>query len=507
MSSHSSLNSISSAAISSAIRAASRVFSNSEEPVEVICSETPFLDETAPSGPIASFQHDELALGKFLDHGRFTENYEIVKIERDLRFQPSSTAEEEARMDVCESTSTKGRSNYSVKGVRTGLKDENGVERAILGLTIEANYLARLAHPNIIQLHGLSASTVVLGLDSYEYHAIIANRITETMAERIDHWNEQEQISLQSDFILHLKTDYAFQIADAISYLHDRGIIFRNLTLDNIGFTTNDTVQLMNFDCVKEIPEGEDYLQDGFTCSQTYMSLEMYQHAKYDYKVDSFAWAICFYEMLTQEPAFQTTSNEEALIREHGWCPGLDDCGFVPDGLLDLLEDAWDPSAEDRISMPEIKQQLEWILFGNGDQQADQDESVSEDYMTKRRSSVAMILGYGNFLGDESELGLDIDGDSTRRSSDVAFCMDMQAAIHFSGTQRSFIPSGLLGDASEKAPQITPEQAVNAQILPKLEYTKQFTGIKKDSMPPLSMAPNMNKARRRCSNQYNPAAA
>jgi len=110
-------------------------------------------------------------------------------------------------------------------------------------------------------------------------------------------------------------------------------------------------------------------------------------------------------------------------------------------------------------------------------------------------------------LGDESELGLDIDGDSTLRSSDVAFCMDMQAAIHFCGTQRSFIPSGLLGDASEKAPQITPEQAVNAQILPKLEYTKQFTGIKKDSMPPLSMAPNMNKARRRCSNQYNPAAA
>ena len=466
-----------------------------------VVSETPFLDETEPARPIAAFLQDELTIGKLIDHGRFTESYEIVRISRDLRFQASTPTEEKARLELWESTSTKGCSNYSVKGVKSGLKREREIERAVLGLTIEANYLARLDHPNIINVLGLSTATVTLDCDCYGYHAIISNRITESLAERIDHWNEQEKISLASDFNLHLKTDYAFQIADALSYLHDRRIIFRNLTLDNIGFTVNDAVQLMNFDCVKEIPENETHLEDGFTCSQTYMSLEMYQGEKYDHKVDSFAWAICFYEMLTQEPAFQTTSNEEALIREHGWCPGLDSCDYIPDGLLDLLEDAWDPDPEARITMKEAKKQLEWILFGG-----DEEESEEEDYGCKdpdRRRSSIDILGYGHFLQDGSYLGLDIDEESSRRSSDVS----LHAAIHFSGTKQSFIPSSLLFDDTEEAPQMTPE-AVTAleHIIPKLEYTRQYKGIKKDKMPPLSMAPNLNKARRRCSNNYtNPA--
>ena len=490
MSSQSSLGSLSS--LMSAVRSVSRVISNTE-----VASETPFLDQTDPSGPIAAFLHDELTLGKMLDSGRFTENFEIVRINRDLRFKTSTVAEEKARLELWNSASTKGRPNYSVKGVRSSLREEREIERAVLGLTIEANYLARLDHPNIIKLCGLSSATVMLDDDCYEYHAIVFNRITETLAERIDHWNEQDQLSLQSDFILHLKTDYAFQIADAVSYLHDRRIIFRNLTLDNIGFTINDAVQLMNFDCVKEIPEGESYLEDGFQCSQTYMSLEMYQGDKYDFKVDSFAWAICFYEMLTQEPAFQTTTNEEALIREHGWCPGLEGCDYVPDGLLDLLEDAWEPNPEERVSMKEVKKQLEWILFGNDDQSEEEDSRCTE---ATRRSSID-ILGYGLFLGDESCLGLDIDEESSRRrSSDV----ELHAAVLFSGTSRSFIPSGLLLDA-EEAPQITPAEAATAMehLIPKLEYTRQYKGIRKDKMPPLSMASNTNKARRRCSNQHN----
>jgi len=477
-------------------------------------SDTPFLDNADLCNPIAYFEHDELVLGKQLDYGRFTESFEIKRINRNFRFKASSMMEEKARLDLFDSVSTKGQRNYCVKRLKTDVDSEHEVERAILGLVIEANYLARLDHPNIIKLRGLSASAASVENGSYVfYNAIITNRITESLAERIDYWNEQGKISLESDFILHLKTDYAFQIADAVSYLHDRRIIFRNLSLNNIGFTSNDTIQLMNFDCVKEVPEGATHLEDGFKCSQTYMPLEMYQECEYDYKVDSFSWAICFYEMLTQEPAFETTSNGEALIREQGWCPSLNGCShFVPDGLLDLLEDAWEPIPEDRTSIKEIKKQLEWILFG-GD-----DDDDGDDCQTDVEDVECGVSQSNPFsFADESALGLDIDESSScvcrrdsahvRRSSQAG----LEAAIYFSGTKNSFIPEHLLlSDETEPAPQITPEAATAIEhIIPKLEYTMQYKGIKKENLPPplIPMKNDKIKARRRCSNRFNPSTA
>ena len=133
--------------------APSRVVSDAQ-----IASETPFLDSVDPVAPIAGFLQEELTVGKLLDHGRFTESFAVVRIDRDLRYQASSEIEEKARLELWESTSTKGRSNYSVKGVRSGLKREREIERAVIGLTIEANYLARLDHPNIVSLLGLSTA-------------------------------------------------------------------------------------------------------------------------------------------------------------------------------------------------------------------------------------------------------------------------------------------------------------------------------------------------------------
>lgn len=456
-------------------------------------SETPYLDSKGPRSHLANFARKELDLGKILGRGRFTETREIRKVERDLRYKPTSDGDEEARMDIWENTKTKGRANFSIKRVRKDLSTEREVERAALGLCIEANYLARLDHQNIIRLKGMCQTIFNLGNDTYEYNAIITNRITETLDERIDYWNEQDSISPKSDFILHLKTDYAFQIADALSYLHDRRIVFRNLTLSSIGFTTSDTIQLTNFDCVKEIPEGESYLQDGFKGSQTYMSLEMFSGKKYDYKVDCFAWAICFYEMLTQEPAFQSTTNEEALIREHGWCPGLQDADFVPDGLLDLLEDAWETDIDDRFTMKDIRSQLEWILFGNDDDSDSDFEGEDQKMDASNKSGGFLSQGMNDF----SALGLDLDeSENYIMGGDD---MDINAALGFSGTRGSFIPENLLLDAEEAtkgagdaAPPVglpPPNTPSAEEILPKIEYTKQYRGLRLETIPPLSFVP------------------
>ncbi|CAB9501358.1 activated protein kinase kinase kinase dlk-1 [Seminavis robusta] len=509
--------------------------SDNEDEEEMPLSETPYLDEYEPNANIASFLDKEITVGKFIGQGRFTESYQVKSFRRDIMFQAKSVQDERNRLELSETAKNnkKGSYNYSLKQVRGGLMTEREVERAALGLTIEANYLSRLDHANIIALKGTCETTVVLDGDVYEYHAIITNRITETLDQRIDYWNSQDSVAKDSDFILHLKTDYAFQIADALSYLHKRRIIFRNLTLSSIGFTTSDTIQLINFDCVKELPEGQDCLHDGFKGSQTYAALEIYSGRPYDFKVDCFAWAICFYEMLTQEPAFTTTTNEEALIREHGWCPSLQDCDYIPDGLLDLLEDSWETNVEERISMADIRRQLEWILFGTGED-SDEDTSTNADsgadfFSNTQKNNKAKMEGDLSaseffFLEDMSALGLDLSesanfaqapqpqaqGGRGRRGS-VNSVEEINAALGFSGCRNSFLPAELLLDAKDatnlvqKAASATPQQQALAAeaLLPKLEYTSQFRGLRIETIPPPCFVPQnvKNKQSRRRSMQ------
>lgn len=473
-------------------KVSSIVVSDDEEHV----SETPYLESREPNSRLANFLRSELELGKVLGKGRFTETREIRRVDRDLHYRPASIGEEKGRMEIWENAKTKGRCNFTIKRISKDLKSEREVERSALGLAIEANYLSRLNHQNIVQLKGMVESTFKVGPDTYDYHAMITNRITETLDERIDYWNDQDSISLKSDFILHLKTDYAFQIADALSYLHDRRIVFRNLTLSSIGFTSSDTIQLVNFDCVKEIPEGQPYLRDGFKGNHTYMALEMYEGKEYDFKVDCFSWGICFYEMLTQQPAFQSTTNEEALIREHGWCPSLETVDFVPDGLLDLLEDAWETDTDDRFTMKDIRGQLEWILFGN-----DEDDSCVES--ESGDTSMEEECGYLSMgMDDMSALGLDLDESC---NFDMGADQVLYAAIGFSNTRDSFIPSNLLLEEEEEALKPAPvkmgppRRLSMAEMMPKIEYTKQYRGLRIETIPPPAFVPPnvANKANRR----------
>ena len=174
-----------------------------------------------------------------------------------------------------------------------------------MDLAVEAAFLASLDHPNIIRLHGLSSrgpQGFASGIPSGYF--LVMDRLHSTLDDRIRDWKVQaieeglapfgantissrlrNKISRgkrcyeKSRAALIDRLRIAPDIASALSYLHSKGIIYRDLKAGNVGFTCTGRIQLFDFGLAKEVnclDSGNDgtYLLSGNTGSPRFMAPE-----------------------------------------------------------------------------------------------------------------------------------------------------------------------------------------------------------------------------------------
>ena len=180
----------------------------------------------------------------------------------------------------------------------------------------EAKLLASLNNTNIAAIHGFE--------DSGTTHALVMELVEgPTLADRI------RLGSIPMDEALQI----AKQIADALEYAHEHGVVHRDLKPANVKVTSDDAVKVLDFGLAKAI-EGDVESADGANSptisrmatlagvllgTAAYMSPEQAKGKPVDRRADIWAFGCVLYEMLTGKMAFRgetVTDTLAAVIKE-----------------------------------------------------------------------------------------------------------------------------------------------------------------------------------------------
>ena len=188
-------------------------------------------------------------------------------------------------------------------------------------LTREAQLLASLNHPNIAAIYGVeeSAGRLALVLECVE---------GETLAERIGKGPIPAEEALP----------IALQIAHALEWAHEKGVVHRDLKPANVKVTPEGVVKVLDFGLAKALGDGPAATSD-LSHSPTmsiaatgagiilgtaaYMAPEQALGKPVDQRADIWAFGVVLFEMLSGRRAFEgetvTDTLAKILEREPEW--------------------------------------------------------------------------------------------------------------------------------------------------------------------------------------------
>mmetsp|Transcript_3987 Transcript_3987/g.6078 ORF Transcript_3987/g.6078 Transcript_3987/m.6078 type:complete len:410 (+) Transcript_3987:92-1321(+) len=324
---------------------------------------------------IPRFERDEIVLGELLGSGGFNNVFEVGKIDLFQDITWFSEHQQETRRIVSQKAIN---SKYAIKFLKKETMEIKGDYKfGAADLVAETKYLSSLTawpHPNIIQLHGVSAD----GVDGFGHcveggYFLIIDRLRETLDRRLTLWQEvQSRIHTRKDpklsrkllraaFLTRLRV--AVDLASAVKHLHSLGIMYRDLKPDNVGFDSNGTVKLFDFGLAKElIPkqriDNDTYEMTGDTGSRRYMAPEVALSKPYNKSADVYSFGMLLWQICSLEEPFEYMSFENHLkyVVKGDQRPRID--STWPSKLQRILSWSWSPDLDGRPEMRDVHQYL-----------------------------------------------------------------------------------------------------------------------------------------------------
>jgi serine/threonine protein kinase/tetratricopeptide (TPR) repeat protein len=209
--------------------------------------------------------------------------------------------------EVYEARDRKLGRSVAIKVLPAGLADDPS---RVSRFHREAKLLALLNHPNIAAIHSMEESDGT--------HFLVLELVEgTTLADRLKHERMPAEETLK----------VALQIAEALEFAHDKGVIHRDLKPANVKITPGGRVKVLDFGLAKALDNGSSnvYRSEDITLTNpttetrgilgtaAYMSPEQASGLKVDGRSDIWAFGVVVYEMLAGKRPFQGKTIADTL--------------------------------------------------------------------------------------------------------------------------------------------------------------------------------------------------
>lgn len=267
---------------------------------------------------------------------------------------------------VCCNDGQSRRCDLAMKSLRPQIRtDEEQFTIGAEDLIHETAILANLDHRNIIKLHGRASGPLTEAFLNEGYF-ILLDKLNETLHSRFAAWKQYEG-ALRNPMAKQLEV--AHSIANAMTYLHSRKIVFRDLKPDNVGFDHRGELKLFDFGFAIGLPEKNESNPAGFLYDRCgtprYMAPEVAFSLGYGTKADVYSFGILIWEMCALEKPFakiRSADEFEKLVFMGGLRPAINK--RWPTHTKGIIRSCWCATPSKRPNMPDVKFLLASLIQG-----------------------------------------------------------------------------------------------------------------------------------------------
>lgn len=181
------------------------------------------------------------------------------------------------------------------------LSGELASEEEVLRFQTEAESAASLSHPNIVNIHdvGVEAGHHFFSMDYIEGRNL-------------------GELILENPLPVRQAATYLLEIAQAIEYAHQQGILHRDLKPSNILIDHTGASHITDFGLAKQIQKGGQLTGTGqLLGTPAYMSPEQAagEREQFGPTMDVYSLGAVLYELITGRPPFRAESTLELIIQ------------------------------------------------------------------------------------------------------------------------------------------------------------------------------------------------